>query len=440
MRILLLTTAFPPSNLTGARRPYHMARMLQREGHEVTVVHGMHTGTNSWPAGLEGIRTLPLALTNMPPGMPLHQRLLARLYHRLTGTALQGPLRVLADLMLPLDHGQRWDITPDALVRQAGPQDLVIATGPSWSTFDFGHHFAHRTNKPLVLDYRDPWSIARPEVGLHMITHMGRGLSGILRRRRMRRAERKFAGKAVAITAATPLVLQNALEVIGPKPAWVVYNGFTSGIPAKHQAPNKLFTAVYLGSAYREQEWDIVQAGLSLFAKQQPRLAEHFNLIIAGARTEMDTRLNGLQAWMESNSLVTPMNRLGQADAVALQAQADLFLHVGFKGKRGIFPIKFIEYLGTGIPILQASTGTDLVEEALNRTGAGLVAGTPAAFAACLAEQVHAWLVGGATPRPVQAEVLTTYSWEHQARAWHAFLMDRCNTAGAAPATAPLST
>ncbi len=423
LRILLLTTVFPPVNATGARRPFYMARRLCDEGHEVTVVSGRRLETQPWNADLRGIRSIVLDLTDHPPAMSGWQRYLADRHRKLRGTFLHGPVRVLADLLLPLEHATRWPVTPDDLAKELGPQDVVIATGPGWSTFQFGHQLASLWKATFIADYRDPWSIKLPEVALHTVTHLGGALTGRLRRWRMLKDERRFTANATGITAATPVVLQNALRVIGDKPGYVMLNGFEPHHRAMARERNALFTLVYTGSIYREQEWDIVSSGLHTLATTRPDIAKDMQLIVAGARTSHDPELRAVERWMGSAPQVLRMERLDREGAAALQSKADLLLHVGFKGKKGIFPIKFIEYLNAGPPVLQVSTGHDMMEEALQRTGCGFVVNTSETLAALLIEHVEAWRTGNPVRCAIRPDALNELTWSNQTKGWYQFIM-----------------
>lgn len=402
-----------------------MARKLRDEGHQVTVVHDAFVEQAPWITDLDGMALFPMKLSDSPPGLSLPMRLLAALDRSLNGSRIHGPMRVLADLVLPLDHGHRWNITPDDLASKVGKHDIVIATGPSWSTYEFGHHISRKWNASFFLDYRDPWTIAIPEVGLYMITHLGGPISGTLRRWRMRKAEKSFTSNATGITAATPLVLRNAQVVIGDKPALVVLNGFETPPQIGQLAKDTLFSMVYTGSMYREQEWDIVRSGLELFLQQRPDLAPHFRLTIAGPHIDADKALVQLGRWMNSTPWITPLKRIDRTSSIRLQVNSDLLLHVGFKGKRGLFPIKFIEYLSAGPPIVQVSTGHDMVEDTLERTGAGSVVSTPESLAALLAEHMDAWLAGHPIRYSPVPKAMDELSWKHQAQHWYQFIVEQ---------------
>ncbi len=425
MRILLLCTTFPPDNATGTRRPYYMALKLRNEGHHVTVVTGRGATQGRWDIDLEGMEVVRLEVTDQPAVLPWATKWIAWLHRWSAGKPFHGPVRVLADLVLPLDHKHRWQATPAGLAATLGKQDVVIATGPSWSTFEFGHHLAQLWGVSFVVDYRDPWSIDMPEVGLHTMTFLGGPLSGTLRRWRMRRAERRCTSNATGVTAATSLVLQNALRIIGAKPAHVAINGFDPFARTGNKERNACFTMAYTGTVYREQEWSLVMEGIDLFVRRHPHLVGRFKFIIAGARTETDQALRHLERWMTVSPHVETMERIDRRASIGLQAGADLLLHVGFKGKRGLYPVKFIEYLDAGPPIVQASTGRDMVEEVLERTRAGAVVTSADAFATLLAEHVTAWSQGCPVQYETDAAAMQAYSWDHQAGQWYQFILEQ---------------
>ncbi len=422
LRVLLLCTYFPPVNTTGARRPYYMARQLRDEGHTVTVVHTHREEAQPWNADVSGIRVHSMRGTSMPAGLTTVERLVAKLERALAGKPLHGFVRVLADIVLPLDHQHRWPHTAEELARMVGRHDMIIATGPTWSTFEFGHHLARQWNASYFPDHRDPWNVMMPEVALHIVTHRGGRLASALRGWRWLRDERRFTANATGITGATAPVLENALRVIGAKSSHVMLNGFEPEYRNTARVRREKFTMVYTGTVCREQEWDIVAQALEMIARTHRELLDGMEFIIAGARTDIDGGLVTLERMFRTMPIIRRVPRLGREAALELQGGADLLLHVGFRGKKGILPIKFIEYLNAGPPIIQVSTGHDIMEQVLEGTGTGFVAQTPDRLAALLVEHVMAWRSGDPIRLVPNEEMLRTMTWRARTAEWIRFL------------------
>lgn len=424
LRILLLSSVFPPVNATGARRPYFMARQLRDMGHTVTVLTNDRPEPHPWTADLGGIHRIALPMTHLPEGMSGWQIALAHMVHALGRMGPQRPARWIADLLLPLDHGHRWGPGNAALAERVGEQDVVIATGPRWSMLERGAALARTWNASFIADYRDPWNVVMPEVALHTVTHAGRGALGRWRRARRLAMERRCMAHATAITAATPTVLENAARVTGLRRGEVIYNG-TEPSPARPATrSNERFTILYTGSAYREQEWPLVAEAIDRLQREHPQVVARSRLVFVGTHADKDPALAALGVLLNEAPLVERLDRMAPAAIRDLQQHADALLHVGFAGKEGILPLKFIEYLDAGPPVWQVSSGRSIQEDVLERTRAGSVLPTAQAIVDLWTEQHEAWRMGHPVRPETDQEVLATFHWTHQMTRFEAFMRE----------------
>ncbi|MFZ1618018.1 MAG: hypothetical protein WAT41_11775, partial [Flavobacteriales bacterium] len=103
---------------------------------------------------------------------------------------------------------------------------------------------------------------------------------------------------------------------------------------------------------------------------------------------------------------------------------ADLLLHVAFKEKRGILPLKFIEYLDADKPILQASTGQDEQEAILERTRTGTICRSPEVIVHFLLRSLILKSEGGPLPYQPDRNAIAVFSWKHQMGRWVNFIME----------------
>jgi glycosyltransferase involved in cell wall biosynthesis len=329
---------------------------------------------------------------------------------------------VFADLFVPLNPNARLDLVPAELMARTSRPDVIVATGPGWQCFEFGHRLAQAWNTLLMLDYRDPWTIALPEVGLRLMTHTGKGLIGQLRARRMRRAELLFTTRAVAVTAATPAFLENALRIIGQRPGLAVLNGHHPGLRITTVAHTR-FTMLYTGSVYEEQEWDLVLEGLKILELARPDLTDSLTLHLVGIDLKHIDRSRPVLEELVRRREVRSEGRMDRDSTIRIQAASDVLLHVGFKGKQGILPLKFLEYLHAGAPILQVSSGRDMQEHIIEETSTGMVVGSGRAFADHLASAMDHWKTHGHLPYAPDQEALRHYTWEYQMERWRGFML-----------------
>jgi hypothetical protein len=60
-------------------------------------------------------------------------------------------------------------------------------------------------------------------------------------------------------------------------------------------------------------------------------------------------------------------------EAIRLQTEADALLQLALTGRKGYLPVKFLEYLGAGKPIILLSAEEDEMESALTSTRTGAI-------------------------------------------------------------------
>jgi hypothetical protein len=423
LHVLVICTHFPPLNRTGARRPYYLARQLRDEGHRVSVLTSAETEDATWDVDLSGITVMRCPPSFVQRDMRGWQRLIAKAHHRFQGSFIHGPLRVLADIVLPLDHATRWDVSTPDVEEQLGIADVIMATGPSWSTFEFGMQLSQSWKSTFLVDYRDPWSVNLPDVALRTVTWRGSGIGGCFRRKRTRAVEKRVLSQVNAVTAATSRVLENALHNHTAVPSLLVHNGFDS-VPAtwKARGDNQL-RLLYSGRLYEEQEWELVSDALHQLHIDHPLEAARTELKILGAQTTARDILPGHLSCPDCFKMVEYAENVGREAALGAQRSADLLLHLGFRGKQGIIPLKFYEYLSAGRPIVQDSSSVTDPEAILKETKAGIVLHSPADLVSHLLKMIV--LLDGQHPLPYNPDqkALAKYEWSAQMGRWAAFVV-----------------
>ncbi len=421
--VLIVCGFFPPQNNTAARRPYYMARHLADQGHRVTVVT-TETVAADWPAILDGIQVLRFPVSRTMPGGSIIDRTLFKAYRWLNGLGYDRAARLVADVFLPLDMGARLDLDLEQVERRVGVPDIVVSTGGPWSMFEFGHRAKKKWHSTFVVDYRDPWNVVVPAVGLQCVTYMGKGPAGMLRRRRMLRDERRYTFTADGVTAVTKEVLVNALRIIGGRRSQVVYNAHLPTTGLQPRSRNPQLTLVYTGAVYREQEWALLQAGLDRLRSSHPRKYADLDIALIGTMTNVPVDRQAMETLAKAHSCVRVVARMERDQVLRIQQAADLLLHVGFKGKEGILPLKFLEYIHSGVPIVQVGTGHDLQRWLLVRTRTGMVADTPDRVRDVLVAAHGFWEIGERQPYDPDPAALAEFTWEVQMEQMRSFIMD----------------
>jgi hypothetical protein len=417
-RILIVCTWFPPVNQPGARRPYFLARCLRDRGWQVSVLTSAPEEPPAWPCDLNGIRVLPTPRTRAIIGLNAAQRWLLRARYADLPAWCQGPLRVMADLFLPLRPGHRWNLSPAMIDAELGPQDVVLATGPDWTAIEAGARAARFWKAAWTVDYRDPWNVRIPEVAKDIITWQGRGIAGSLRRWRMRRAEKRYSGSALLITAVSRAFLANALAITGASKGVVVHGGFDASRAPMSRARGTHFVLTHTGHLYPEQPWSSFFNALRSLAVEQPQLAQLLRVRFVGTTSTEPRLLRELEITMEATHLIEQLPRVDRDTALRLQEDSDGLLQLALSGKKGYLPVKFLEYLGARRPILLFSKEQDEMEEVLMTTRTGTIARDQHELLNWLVGRLQVHADGGSIPFAPDEEALQAFDYHRSMGRW----------------------
>jgi glycosyltransferase involved in cell wall biosynthesis len=202
----------------------------------------------------------------------------------------------------------------------------------------------------------------------------------------------------------------------------VIFNGHGSKDGPIRSARNRKFTVVYTGTAYWEQEWEILGDALTLLEKEHPGEVRDLEVLMVGATSSHAPTMARVQHLIDAHPCVTSLQRMDRLSAIHRQSTADRLLHVGFKGKRGILPLKFLEYIHAGVPVIQVSTGRDIQEAIIDRTRTGVVVPDAPALTRSLLDGITRWRSGDHIPFEPDTAALEEFTWDHQMERWRAFI------------------
>lgn len=417
-RILIVCTWFPPANEPGARRPYFLARSLAQRGWQVSVLTSVPERYADWIVDLEPFRVHRAPRHAAAADLNAFQRLLLKARRTSLGEWWDGPVRVVADLLLPLTHTHRWGLKPEDVHAALGPQDLVLATGPDWSALETGAQLARYWKAAWCVDYRDPWNVAIPEVAKDIMTGQGKGLAGTLRRRRMRGRERRLCASADLITAVSQAFLDNAVAITGNGRAAVVPGGFDPGIRPTARIPGPNFVITHTGHLYPEQPWDLVFGVLRTLRETEPALADRLRVRFVGPSSTRPSIMRELEETARTTGTIEITPYVDRLSALAFQADSDVLLQLALTGRKGYLPVKFLEYLGAWRSILLVSGENDEMESLLRSTRTGTIVRDRDAFLRWLVQALRSHEEGRPLIHDPDAHAVERCSYPQRMSAW----------------------
>lgn len=361
MKILIVSTYFPPQNSIASLRPYSWAKYWSRAGHDVTVLTTKkfdhptdsvypYTGFTVYEVEIPFHRMLRRAFgektiekhietkqTCKSKIVSFGMRSFRRVFHW-----LQNRYGIFNACRLP-DLADFW-VHPAVQTVSGERWDLVVST--AWPYLV--HHVAYKLREKgiaerWIADWRDLWTENPIFPGMWPFTFLEKNY------------ERRWLEKADIVTTVSEPLSEILKLKCGDKVS-VIYNGFDpedyENLPIKKAYPqDNIFRIVYTGSIYvgRRDPSPLFRAvsqlhNLGRITPQQLRM------IFYGNNSDMSSlaeRFNILE-YVEYGGFLPRQNVLHfQRDADAL-----LFLELEADNARGILTGKLFEYLFAGPPIL----------------------------------------------------------------------------------------
>ncbi|HEY3969288.1 MAG TPA: glycosyltransferase [Planctomycetaceae bacterium] len=365
-RLLLVAYQFPPVGGAGVQRVTKFVKYLQHFGWQTTVLTVRnpsvpaidHSLLNDIPPGTEMLRATTwepsYAVKSLVTGAAGHPA--ASFSTRLQSFA-KNSLRTIANCLLQPDPQILW--VPNAIrmgrqVLDEAPHDAILASGPPFSTFLVGRALSHETGLPLVVDYRDEWSLANT----YMENRKFGRLASIIQQRQQAGVLRS-ARAIIATTRASTANLERAARRCGSTAqAHCIFNGFdpddlplpsaTAAEPPS-EAPLRL---VYVGTLWKLTSLAPLAAAIRDLSDRSPDLGRRLKLVVAGRRTAEEQDL--MVALQADTGCVEEIPYLDHTDAVELMRSADLLLVTlaGLPGAERVLPAKVFEYLAVRRPML----------------------------------------------------------------------------------------
>lgn len=276
--------------------------------------------------------------------------------------------RTVGNLVLQPDPQILW--RPDALrvgaaLLHAVQHDAIIATGPPFSSLLLGQALSRRSGVPLVLDFRDEWTISNAYWENKQQGKFGNWLQG-----RMQRGALAAASLVLGTTPSTAAELSRLAAAAGSgSRVDYIYNGFDpSDYPPREQHGPRVdyghgtgnFRLAFVGTLWNLNPIAFATEGILRLAQRAPELAARLELVVAGRKTaQQDLILDRLAA---SPVKLTRLPFVAHKDAVRLMCDSDalLLVNADLPNTERIINAKSFEYMAARRPVFVVAPRGDL--------------------------------------------------------------------------------
>lgn len=344
MRILIVSTFFPPLNSIASLRPHSWAKFWSLEGHDVTVLtmEKLPCPANDLKLPCEGFKVIeapaPSLLKKLKQGNPTPSKESKQGWKSRCIEYLRFKKGVFNACRMP-DFTDLWVRPALKAVASEAPYDLVISTAGPYSTHIVAHRIKKRGQaKKWVADYRDTWSNNYIYPGLAPFKWFETWL------------EKSLLKNADLITTVSEPFAEQ-FKVLHRSPVLSIENGFDpSDLEALSAASifpdDGKIRIVHTGSLYLGKR-DPTPLFRILKQLQDPR----YEVLFVGER---QANLGALIEEYGVSSWVKEVGRVSREEALKMQRDADalLFLPWNDPSVDGVLTGKIFEYLFSGTPIL----------------------------------------------------------------------------------------
>jgi glycosyltransferase involved in cell wall biosynthesis len=282
-----------------------------------------------------------------------------------------------ANLVLQPDVQVLW--CPDAL--RAGlqllrevPHDVILPTGPPFSSFLLGAALARASGLPLVLDYRDEWGISNA-----YWENKGQGRLSNAVQQRMQEAAVRRARALIATTPSSAAALGEVARRAGSAATTShIYNGFDPDefavVPSRARVDygngTSRFRLACIGSLWNLTTVEPLVAALERLSAAQPDVVREIELVFAGRRTPEQESVLDRAARLPCRLARLPFVEHSEAVGMMHDADALLILLADLPEVSRVIPAKTFEYMATDRPIFVVSPEGDLADIVRDLPGA----------------------------------------------------------------------
>lgn len=373
-RVLFISYLFPPVGGVGVQRVTKFVKYLPDFGWESSVLTVSNPSVplldESYQRDIPANTIIRRAKT-YEPGYALKQAVAA---NSGTGRAsmVKGWIKAFArrvgNLVLQPDAQILWHrharIAALELLQEV-PHDAIIATGPPFSSLMLGAQVARQSGLPLILDYRDEWSISN--------AYWENKQQGVIANWVQKRQQFDAVRAARVLLATTPSSAKSVAEVAAAAGSSArstfIYNGFDpSDFPTRTATVTRQdyghgtdrFRLAFVGTLWNLNSIEPVVRAIQQLSEHHPQLAGRLELLLAGRRMpdqeEIVDRLRGTAC------VVSRLPFIPHAEAVQLMQSADalLMLNTDLPHTQRIINAKAFEYMAARRPMFVVAPQGDV--------------------------------------------------------------------------------
>lgn len=372
MKILIISTFFPPTKLTPSERIFSWAKYFKKFGLHPIVI------TRIWPEDTSGYHS---SLQNAGSEiivkkyedyevhyLPYENDLNEKLALKWGKTRWHFLYRIFLFLNYFIEPLLLFKISPfykklfqyALQIIKKEKISKVLISGAPFMLFKVGYALKQKLRTIQVYaDYRDDWTTSDICFNPNNVKALE------IVRSYLKRFEKKWLSVYELFFTVSDNYVEKIHELIGI-PGYVAENGYMS---ENYTAPSAslydTFTVTYIGYLYNTQPIEIF---LEAVKKLVDVYGIHIKVQFVGIKNQEQqvnrilSHINGYEKYFDL------MPRIGKEECIVMQNRSHALLQVGHKGIKGSPGSKMYEYLALKKPVILCPTDQDIVEQTLTES------------------------------------------------------------------------
>ena len=345
MRILIISTFFPPLNSIASLRPYSWAKFWSLDSHDVTVltIEKPSKSANDLHLPCTGFKIIeakaPALLKKLKQSNPIEKAPSSKKNWKAACIEYLRFKKGIFNACRMPDFTDLWIRPALKAVENEAPYDLVISSAGPYATHIVAHKIKNRSQAvKWVADYRDTWSNNYIYPGIAPFKWIETWM------------ERHLLKKADLITTVSEPFAEQFMK-LHKTPVVAIENGFDpSDLESLSLDPifpkDGKIRIVHTGSIYLGK-----RDPSPLFRVLKELQDDRYEILFVGAR---QANLSSLIETYGVSNYVKEVGHVSRTDALKMQRDADalLFLPWNDPSVDGVLTGKIFEYLFSGTPLL----------------------------------------------------------------------------------------
>lgn len=365
MKILIITTCYPPDTAIAAVRPYMFAKYLKQFGHEVTVLRSglLQQSADRSFSGHEGIRVISYLGENSMAERFERSETDFMQYSPKSGESRISFLpesirkrvaKVYHAVIAPYDFYQwfykdyvQGRVVPlkKAVDQMRGEHfDVVFSTYGAMENILGGEYAAEVFNAKWILDFRDPIEPHSPNAfGVPFL----------------KRIQRNGVRKADVCTAVSDDLAKHLSDQAGGKKVYTLYNGYepnsADAVAAAHE--EGVLSFCYTGQMYAgKRDFSPVLRALQKLSEDGAISLDKVRVHYAGPDFKY---LHSQAEKYNVTDILVDHGYVGRKEAARMQEEADIYVVLSWntRKEKGVLTGKFYEGIRAKKPILSVVSG-----------------------------------------------------------------------------------